>query len=152
MYITVDTYITYVLIMYTYICVLDRYMYISCEFVSFFLSLSISPYLSLSLSMSLSLSLSLAHSLSSLRFPLFFSFSLSLYLSRSLSLSLHICIGGMGAETNREIVSLRSCMRAQLYVRSEWILKFICIPFPFSRRDFCPFSLGDQVFPFPLDR
>ena len=41
-------------------------------------------------------------------------------------------IGGWGAETNREIVSFRSCVRAQLYVRSEWISKIIPIPFPFS--------------------
>ena len=47
---------------------------------------------------------------------------------------MYICIyiGGWGAETNREIVSFRSCVRAQLYLRSEWISKFIPIPFPFS--------------------
>ena len=40
-----------------------------------------------------------------------------------------ILIGGCGAETNREIVSFRSCVRAQLYVRSEWISKMITDPF-----------------------
>ena len=50
-------------------------------------------------------------------------------------------IGGWGAETNREIVSFRSCVRAQLYVRSEWISKII--PHPFSLFPFGPemFSL-----------
>ena len=43
-------------------------------------------------------------------------------------------IGGWGAETNREIVSFRSCVRAQLYVRSEWISKII--PHPFSLSPF----------------
>ena len=44
-----------------------------------------------------------------------------------------VYIGGWGAETNREIVSFRSCVRAQLYVRSEWISKMIPpAPFPFS--------------------
>ena len=40
------------------------------------------------------------------------------------------------AETNREIVSFRSCVRAQLYVRSEWTSKMIPHPFslfPFGR-------------------
>ena len=45
-------------------------------------------------------------------------------------------IGGWGAETNREIVSFRSCVRAQLYVRSEWISKII--PGPFSLFPFGP--------------
>ena len=35
-----------------------------------------------------------------------------------------------GGESNWEIVSFRSCVRAQLYVRSEWISKII--PGPFS--------------------
>ena len=47
-------------------------------------------------------------------------------------------IGGWGAETNREIVSFRSCVRAQLYVRSEWISKIITDPF--------------SLFPFHLER
>ena len=55
-----------------------------------------------------------------------------------------------GSETNREIVSFRSCVRAELYTRSERISKMITIPFPFSllaARDFFPFPLGDQVNP-----
>ena len=40
-------------------------------------------------------------------------------------------IGGWGAETNREIVSFRSCVRAQLYRSSEWISKMIPGPYPF---------------------
>ena len=44
----------------------------------------------------------------------------------------YMYIGGWGAETNREIVSFRSCVRAQLYVRSEWIAKIITICFPFT--------------------
>ena len=59
-----------------------------------------------------------------------------------------IYIGGWGAETNREIVSFRLCVRAQLHVRSQWISKVIYIPFPFSPRYFFPFPLGDLVFPF----
>ena len=49
---------------------------------------------------------------------------------------IYVYIGGWGAETNREIVSFRSCVRAQLYVRSEWISKMITDPFslfPFRR-------------------
>ena len=48
----------------------------------------------------------------------------------------YIYIGGWGAETNREIISFRSCVRAQLYVRSEWISKTILLlfSFPFSPR------------------
>ena len=42
---------------------------------------------------------------------------------------IHTYIGGWEAETNREIVSFRSCLRAQLYVRSEWISKMIAHPF-----------------------
>ena len=38
-------------------------------------------------------------------------------------------IGGWGGESNWEIVSFRSCVRAQLYVRSEWISKVISRPF-----------------------
>ena len=34
-----------------------------------------------------------------------------------------------GLRPNREIVSFRSCVRAQLYVRSEWISKMIADPF-----------------------
>ena len=41
---------------------------------------------------------------------------------------IYIYIGGWGAETNREIVSFRSCVRTQLYVRSEWIAKMIAHP------------------------
>ena len=55
----------------------------------------------------------------------------------------YACIGGWGAETNREIVSFRSCVRAQLYVRSEWISKVIHTPFPFS-------LLTPRCFPFSL--
>ena len=61
-------------------------------------------------------------------------------------------IGGWGAETNRKIVSFRSCVHAQLYVRSEWIWKIISMPFPFSPWGFFPSPLGDQVFPFPWDK
>ena len=68
------------------------------------------------------------------------SLSLSLYLSLSLSLSLYIYIyiyiGRWGVETNREIVSFRSCVRVQLYVRSEWFSKLI--PHPFSLFHFSP--------------
>ena len=42
-----------------------------------------------------------------------------------------------GGESNREIVSFRSCMSAQLYVRSEWISKFMprrFFLFPFGLR------------------
>ena len=49
---------------------------------------------------------------------------------------IYMYIGGWGAETNREIVSFRSCVRAQLYVRSEWISKNI--PHPFSLSPFGP--------------
>ena len=35
----------------------------------------------------------------------------------------------LGGESNWEIVSFRSCVRAQLYVRSEWISKIIDHPF-----------------------
>ena len=52
-------------------------------------------------------------------------------------ISLSLSIGGWGAETNREIVSFRSCVRAQLYVRSEWISKIIAHPF-----SLLPFGLG----------
>ena len=52
-------------------------------------------------------------------------------------LSLYIYIGGWGGESNWEIVSFRSCVRAQLYARSEWISKMI--PHPFS------------LFPFDLE-
>ena len=56
-----------------------------------------------------------------------------------------------------------SCVRAQLYVRSERISKIMPIPFPFSLlaslfpfpfwpRHFFPFPLWDQVFPFPWDK
>ena len=63
---------------------------------------------------------------------------------------IYIYIGGWGAETNREIVSFRSCVRAQLYVRSEWISKMITDPFSlFAVRCF-PFSLGRSGVPFPL--
>ena len=41
---------------------------------------------------------------------------------------MYMYIGGWGAETNRDIVSFRSCVRAQLYVRSEWISKVITDP------------------------
>ena len=61
----------------------------------------------------------------------------------------------LGGESNWEIVSFRSCVRAQLYVRSEWISKMMHIPFPFSLlpwRDFFPFPLWHQVFPFPCDK
>ena len=56
---------------------------------------------------------------------------------------IYIYIGGWGAETTREIVSFRSCVRAQLYTRSEWISKVIHIPFPCS-----PFA--PRFLPFPL--
>ena len=46
---------------------------------------------------------------------------------------MYIYISGVeGVETNREIVSFRWCVRAQLYVRSEWMSKLITDPFPFS--------------------
>ena len=51
-------------------------------------------------------------------------------------------IGGWGAETNREIVAFRACVRAQLYVRSEWTSKMIADPFslfPFGREMFSLF-------------
>ena len=54
-----------------------------------------------------------------------------------ISLSIYIYIGGWGAETNRKILSFRSCLRAQLYVRSEWISKIIADPFSLF-----PFHLG----------
>ena len=43
---------------------------------------------------------------------------------------IYIYIGGFGVQSNREIVSFRLCVCAQLYVRSEWISKMI--PDPFS--------------------
>ena len=60
-------------------------------------------------------------------------------------------VGGLDW-TNREIVSFRSCLRAQLYARSEWISKLIWIPFSFSLLlpRFLPFSLGRSGVPFPL--
>ena len=56
----------------------------------------------------------------------------------------HIYIGGWGAETNREIVSVRSCVRAQLYTRAEWSENMFLdlFPFPFSPQEFFPFPLG----------
>ena len=44
---------------------------------------------------------------------------------------MYMHIGGWGAETNREIVSFRSSVLAQLYVRSEWISKMTPCLFPF---------------------
>ena len=52
---------------------------------------------------------------------------------------IYIYIGGWGAETNREIVSFRSCVRAQLYVRSEWTSKLITHPFSL-------FPFGPEMF------
>ena len=55
---------------------------------------------------------------------------------------IYIYVGGWGGESNWEIVSFRSCVRAQLYVRSEWSSNVIPIPFPFSLLAvrFLPFS------------
>ena len=59
---------------------------------------------------------------------------------------IHIYIGGLEAETNRDIVSFRVCVRAQLYVRSEWISNMR--PDPFS---LFPFHLGGISFLFPWE-
>ena len=63
-----------------------------------------------------------------------------------------LIIGGWGAETNREIVSFRSSVLAQLYIGQNGSQKSYRSPFPFPFwpwRDFFRFPLGDQVFPFP---
>ena len=56
---------------------------------------------------------------------------------------LHIYISEVGDESNRKIISFRSCVCVQLYVRSEWISKNILplFTFPFwPWEGFLPFS------------